>query len=63
MDRLRRHDLETARNTEPSEKARQALEAMRLGIELKEASLRARFPEADDAEIDRLLRAWLAEED
>lgn len=62
VDRLRAHDLEAARETAPSEKARQALEAMRFGIELKRVALRARSPGADEDEIDRLLRAWLADD-
>lgn len=61
MDPLRAHDLEVARLTAPSEKARQALEAMRFGIELKWVALRTRFPDAPEEEIDDLLRAWLAD--
>lgn len=63
MDALRRHDIETARRTSPSEKARQALDLMRYGIELKRTNLRARHPHAADEEIERLLRAWLARDD
>lgn len=59
MDPLRAHDLETARSTSPAEKAAQAIELMRLGIELKRTSLRARFPEDSEEAIDRRLRAWL----
>ncbi|MBI2393585.1 MAG: hypothetical protein HYV09_28665 [Deltaproteobacteria bacterium] len=62
MDPLRAHDLDAARHTALSEKARQALEAMRFGIELKKVSLRTRFPDADDARIEELLRAWLADD-
>jgi hypothetical protein len=60
VDPLRKHDLETAKATLPSEKAGQALDLMRFGIELKWASLRARDREASDQEIERRLRAWLA---
>lgn len=35
---------------------------MRFGIELKRVSLRTRFPDATDEEIDQLLRAWLADD-
>lgn len=63
MDRLREHDLECARRAAPSEKAAQALDAMRLGIELKRTSLRVRFPDASEAELDDRLRAWLAADD
>ena len=61
MTRLREHDLETMRQTPASEKARQALEMMRFGIELKRVSLRQRFPGLPEAEVDRKLRAWLAD--
>lgn len=61
VDPLRAHDLDVARLTPPSEKARQALEAMRFGIELKWVSLRTRFPDATEDEIDQMLRAWLAD--
>lgn len=63
VDPLRAHDLEVARTTPPAEKAAQALEAMRLGIELKRASLRARFPAESEEQIDERLRAWLARDD
>lgn len=63
VDRLRREEIEEARNTPPEEKARQALDLMRAGIELKLAGLRARHPEATDQEIEALLEAWLGRED
>jgi hypothetical protein len=59
MDALRRHDIELARATPPEERARQALEAMRTGIRLKRAGLRARLPNAMDEEIEAELRRWL----
>lgn len=59
VDALSRDDLEDARNTSPSEKARQALELMDLGIRLKQAALRSRHPDASDSEIEALLQAWL----
>jgi hypothetical protein len=31
------------------------------GFEMRRLQLERRFPEADDGEIDRLLRAWLQE--
>jgi len=63
VDRLRREEIEEARRTPPEEKARQALDLMRAGIELKRAGLRARHPEATDEEIEALLDAWLARDD
>jgi hypothetical protein len=63
VDRLRREDIDEARRTPPEEKARQALDLMRAGIELKLASLRTRNPQASEEEIDALLDAWLRRED
>jgi hypothetical protein len=60
MDPLRRDDIERARATPPEERAKQALEAMRTGIRLKRAALRARHPQAPAEQIEELLRAWLA---
>ncbi|GAC1365594.1 MAG: hypothetical protein NVSMB47_16910 [Polyangiales bacterium] len=60
MDPLRRHDLAVARETPPAEKAAQALDAMRFGIELKWTALRTRHPDLPEAEIDRMRIAWLA---
>lgn len=59
MDALRADDLARARATSASERARQALEAMRTGIRLKRAGFRARYPDASPEEIDRLLLRWL----
>lgn len=59
MDPLRRDDVEAMRATPESEKARQAFELMRTGIRLRRAGLRERHPDATDAEIDEMLRAWL----
>lgn len=63
MDRLREHDLETARTTPPEVKAEQALDAMRMGIELKWSALRARYPAETEEQIDQRLLAWLARDD
>ena len=62
VDPLRADDIERARATPPGEKLRQALEMMRLGIGMKRTRLRADAPLATDAEIERQLWAWLAEE-
>jgi hypothetical protein len=59
MDPLRRDDIERARRTPPSEKVIQALELMRVGIELRRAGIRARRPQATEAEIEQELRRWL----
>lgn len=63
MDRLRREEIEEARRTPPEVKARQALDLMCAGIDLKLAGLRARHPGATELEIDALLDAWLASTD
>ena len=44
-----------------AEKLRLALVMSSEGFEMKREQLRRRFPEADDDEIDRRLRAWLQE--
>jgi hypothetical protein len=59
VDALRRDDIERARATPPEEKARQALDAMRMGIRLKRAALRARDPGASPEEIEQRLQRWL----
>ena len=46
----------------PGEKVAEVLEAMEFGIELQRAALRARHPEASEAEVDALLLAWLKAE-
>lgn len=63
MDRLRHDDIERARRTPPEEKLRQALDLMAAGIELHRAGLRARRPEATEAEIDAEVRRWLIRDD
>jgi Rv0078B-related antitoxin len=59
MDALRRDDIERARTTPPEEKARQAFDAMRTGIRLERAALRARDPQASPEEIEQRLQRWL----
>jgi len=59
MDALRRDDVERARTTTPEDKARQAFDAMRTGIRLKRAALRARHPAASAEEIEQRLQRWL----
>lgn len=44
-----------------AEKLRISLEMSSEGFEMKRMQLRRRFPEADDAEIDRRLGSWLQE--
>ena len=63
MDPLRRDDIEAMRTTPPAEKARQAFELFQSGLRLKRAGLRARHPDATDAEIDEMVRAWLASDE
>jgi hypothetical protein len=59
VDPIRRDDIERARRASPSEKARQALEMMRLGIALYRAGIRARRPLASEADVDEELHRWL----
>jgi hypothetical protein len=58
-DPLREDDRERARRTSLAERARQALDMMRMGYGLKRSALRARHPHATEGEIDALFRGWL----
>ncbi len=60
VDPLRRDDIERSRLTPPEEKALQALEVMRLGIQLQSEKLRRAHPDDSRAEIQRRLWEWLA---
>jgi hypothetical protein len=59
MDALLAHDRELARQADPAEKLRQALDVMRAGIRLKRSTLRRQFPDANETEVDRCLAEWL----
>ena len=59
MDALRKDDIARARRQTPEEKARRALEMMRVGTQLHRAGLRSRYPEDSDAQIEERLRQWL----
>lgn len=59
MDALLAHDREHARQLDPAEKLRQALDVMRAGIRLKRLTLRRQFAEADETEVDHHLAEWL----
>lgn len=63
MDSLHRDDIDRARRTTYAMRAAQAFEAMRLGIRLRRAALRARHPEASETEVEDRLRSWLARDD
>jgi hypothetical protein len=63
VDVLRRDDIQRARATPAAERARQALEMMRRGIELKRVALRQKHPNATERAIDEMLRRWLARDD
>jgi len=63
VDPLRRDDVEVMRRTPPEEKARQVLDLFETALLLKRAALRARRPDASDAELEAAIRAWLARDD
>jgi hypothetical protein len=63
VDPLRQNDLERARETSAETKAAQALECMRLGIQLKRESLQRRFPDEDESAIEARLLRWLARDE
>jgi len=62
MDALLAHDREHARQLDPAEKLKQALDVMRAGIRLKRSTLRRQFPDAADTEVDHRLAEWLRED-
>jgi hypothetical protein len=59
MDPLRRDDIAQARRAPPEQRAKLAFEAMRAGIRLKRASIRARHPGATEQQVEEMLRLWL----
>ena len=59
MNPLRKEAIERALRTPLSVRFVQALEAMRLGIVLKRSSLRERYPNEGEDEIEARLRNWL----
>ena len=59
VDALERSDVEFARRATPEQKLAQALEMMRVGLQLKKQNLRRANPTADAAELRRLYLAWL----
>jgi Rv0078B-related antitoxin len=63
MDALLAHDREHARQLDPAERLRQALDVMRAGIRLKRSTLRRQFPGADETEVDQRLARWLRGDD
>jgi hypothetical protein len=60
---LRTDDLDRARRMSPAEKLVLAFDLMAAGIELRRAGLRARNPQASEAEIDAQLAEWLRRRD
>jgi len=63
MDAVREDDVRAMRSATPSEKAAQALDAMRTGIALKRVALRLRHPHDTDDALERRLDAWLLDGD
>lgn len=63
LDVLRASDRELSQRASPAQKLAQALEMMSLGIRLKRSALRLHFPGAPEEEIQRMLTAWLTEND
>ena len=47
--------------TPPAERLRVALDLFDQGVDLMRQNLRRRWPDADEAEIERRLLAWLHE--
>jgi hypothetical protein len=62
VDPLRRDDLERAGATSVAQRLAQALQATQDGIKLKRAALRARFPDASEGDVDRMIAEWLLQD-
>jgi predicted site-specific integrase-resolvase len=62
VDALEADDRQVAQQHSPAQKLAQALELMSSGIRLKRANLERQFPRAGEAEIERLLTAWLTQD-
>jgi hypothetical protein len=60
LDPLQQDDIDRARRTPMDERVRQMIETVNFGFRMQEAAIRARFPGATEAEIDRRMRLWLA---
>ena len=56
---MRRDDILRAQKQSPEEKARLALEMMRVGTQLKRTSFRVRYPDETDAQIEERVRQWI----
>lgn len=61
MDPLRREAVDRTRRMSPEERARETFALIEAGFALKLAGLRSRNPTASEAELEAMLRDWLAE--
>jgi hypothetical protein len=59
IDELRRSKIDAARRMTPEQKLRAGPELYDMTRELARAGLRARHPEADEQELERLVQARL----
>lgn len=59
VDALEANDRELSQALAPEEKLAQALEMMSVGFSLKRASLRQRFPNSSEHDLDQLFAEWL----
>lgn len=63
MDPFLAQDIEASRKTPPAEKLVEALNLMRVGIELKREQLRRRSPELEEGELEKKLTHWLVRDE
>jgi len=63
VDALEANDRKVALELSAAQKLEQAIEMMSTGIRLKRSNLVRQFPNAGEAEIERLLTAWLTLDD
>jgi hypothetical protein len=61
VDPFLKDEIERARRMSESDRLLRALEVMAMGIELKRTSLRERYPEASERDLEAKLEEWLAQ--
>lgn len=60
IDDIYRERVRRARRRDPAEKVRDGPQLFDMACELSRAGIRSRFPEANEAEVEKLLRRRLA---
>ncbi len=63
MDPLRADDIARAKQLSPSDKLLLALRMMDEGLKLQRAKFAAKYPQDDEAALDRRMLTWRLERD